>query len=86
MTSFELLRIERHDGALVYLAAPHGGPVTEFRATTATKEAAVFENQAHPWPKKIAYRLDGGTIRVRVDGAPGERVIEYTLSRAVVRR
>jgi hypothetical protein len=86
MKSFELLRIERRDGALVYFAAPRGGPVTEFRATTATADAAVFENPAQPWPKKIAYRVEGGSLRVRVEGAPGDRVDEYTLSRAVIRR
>jgi hypothetical protein len=84
MTFYELLRIEVRDGVAVYVAAPRGGPPTEFKATSAGKTEAVFENLAHDWPKRITYRLEASALHVRVEGAPGERVDDFTLARAVV--
>jgi len=92
--SFEYLRIELRDGVVSYVAQPLGGAATTFARVTpavaaggdeAPGSAVVFENLAHDWPKRIAYRRgSGGAIDVRVEGAPGEPVEMWTYLPAVV--
>jgi hypothetical protein len=53
---FEFLRIEWRDGKPVYVAQPLGRPPTEFIATSYSDSDALFENEAHDFPKSITYR------------------------------
>ncbi len=84
---FEHLLVRVRDGRLVYVAQPRGAAATEF-AEVPTNEATavVFENAAHDWPKRITYRKADGRLRVTVEGAPGQRVVTYTLTPALIAR
>jgi hypothetical protein len=76
---FEYLRIEARADGLVYVAQPKGGPATEFRLVRLEARAAVFENLAHDFPKRIVYTrgADGGlTARVEGDATDGEKAEE----------
>lgn len=67
MVAFEFLRIVERDGTLVYIAQPDGRPPTEFRLSAITADSATFENQAHDFPKVIAYaKRPDGTLEARV--------------------
>ncbi len=84
---FEHLRVIVRDGQLVYVAQPLGASATEFVETpSADPNAVVFENPAHDWPKRIAYRKTDAGIAVMVEGAPGQRALGYTMSPAVIAR
>lgn len=67
-TSFEFLRIERRDGALVYLAMPQARPETPFPLKTMTDSRVVFENLGHDYPQRILYWRDGAKLCGRVEG------------------
>lgn len=71
LVGFEFLRIVERDGGLVYIAQPDGRPPTEFTLTSATADAATFENPAHDFPRMIRYtRRADGRLEARVsDGA-----------------
>lgn len=74
--SFEYLRIEARPGGIVYVAQPGGGPATEFPLARLEAGAAVFENPAHDFPKRIVYAkgADGGlTARVEGDASSPEK-------------
>jgi hypothetical protein len=86
-TFFEHLRIEeRADGSLVYVAQPLGKPATEFKRAPQASHDLVFENPKHDWPKKISYAIEGGKLRVRVEGGPKQPVETWTMERAIVAR
>lgn len=82
--SFEFLRIEQRPDGVVYVAQPGGGAPTEFRLTRSEGTLAVFENPAHDFPKRLAYRRVGDALTARVDdGAEGGEGFElrWTLCR-----
>ena len=54
----EFLRIYAAGDTLVYAANPSGQQGTEFRSTRVSASEVVFENPAHDFPQRIAYRLN----------------------------
>ncbi len=67
--SFEFLRIEAAEGALVYWASPGGRPATPFRAVETAKDRIVFENREHDFPTRILYWLGpDGALHARIEG------------------
>lgn len=56
MRAWESLRILEDTERTVYLAQPNGGPATSFVASVVSDTLAVFENPAHDFPQRIAYR------------------------------
>jgi hypothetical protein len=62
------------------VAQPGGRAPTAFKLTRAGANEAVFENPAHDFPKRIAYRkeADGSlTARVEGDGSEKEKPQEF---------
>jgi hypothetical protein len=56
---------------LIYSALPSGQRPTDFRSTSLSSTALVFENPAHDFPRKITYRRVGAdSLIARVEG-PG---------------
>jgi hypothetical protein len=45
---------------------------------------AVFANPQHDFPQRLAYRMDRGHLRVRLDGNEGgaQKMLEWVLKRA----
>lgn len=66
----EGLRIEVQDGTVVYLATtPQNVAPVAFALTSIDVNGMVFENPAHDFPKRIAYRRSGADgMAVRIDG------------------
>lgn len=56
MRAWEALRIQQDNGRLAYIAQPNGGSATAFPAMITTDTLAMFENLAHDFPQRIAYR------------------------------
>lgn len=76
--SFEYLRIEARAGAIVYLASPGGGAVTEFVLTELEGQRAVFENAEHDFPQRIVYAREGEVLSARVEDLQGERSVSWS--------
>jgi hypothetical protein len=69
MTSFEFLRIERTGTGTIYFASPRGSAVTPFTLVDAANRRAVFANDAHDFPQRIGYWVDGaGALHARIEG------------------
>jgi hypothetical protein len=68
---FEHLRIRGRGDTLIYTAIPSGQTETHFRSTMLSRDSLVFENPAHDFPQRIAYRRVGAdSLSARVEG-PG---------------
>ncbi len=65
----EKLRILVHDGRICYVAdvPENQGPVY-FTMAEISDHGFVFENQAHDFPKRIAYEFSGGKLKATVSG------------------
>ena len=74
---FEYLRIEVRSGDLVYVAAPGGGPSTEFWMAHSGPNSAVFENPAHDFPQRIRYAREGETLRAVAEDLEASRQLEF---------
>ncbi len=69
--SFEFMRIEKKDGALVYQAMPGGRPPTPFALKESSAQRVVFENLQHDFPQRIIYRRESERLCARVEGTVG---------------
>ena len=68
---FEQLRLHTAGDTLIYTALPSGQRQTDFRSTSVSATAIVFENPTHDFPRKITYRRGGeDSVIARVEG-PG---------------
>lgn len=76
--SFEYLRIEEVDGRITLYASPQGGPPVAFALVSAGPGEAVFENRAHDYPQRIAYRRDGENLVATISLADGGRAESWT--------
>lgn len=84
LRAFEFLRIREAGDTLVYVAAPSGQAMTEFRATFHFDWMIAFENRDHDFPQRISYRLAGtdslvARIEGTVDGHP--RGVDFPYAR-----
>jgi hypothetical protein len=76
---FEFLRIASgDDGNLYYHASPNGAPAVAFRLVRAGSGEAVFENPAHDYPQRIAYRLEGDALVATISLIDGSRAQSWT--------
>jgi len=69
----ETLRLVEMAGEVYYIAkVAHNALPVAFRLTQCGPSHAVFENPAHDFPRRIAYRLEQGTLIAEVsDGEVG---------------
>jgi hypothetical protein len=59
---------ESGPGRLVFIAHPSGQAEASFPLVRLTATEAVFEDPAHDFPQRVIYRLDGRTLRARIEG------------------
>ena len=83
-SNYEYSRIEARGDQVVFIARPKGQAETEFVLVTSDSKQATFENLAHDWPKRIHYERTTKGLEVRVDGAAGEVVQQWTYEPAVI--
>ena len=90
VVEYEYVRIEERGDALVFIADPSGQEVAEFASASVADSAAVFENPAHDFPRRIVYRhAPGDSLHARIEGpAPGAvaadvatRTIDFRMGR-----
>ncbi len=87
--AFEFLRIEQRSDKVVYVAQPAGGAPTEFvleGSLAAATSRASFVAPEHDYPKRITYTRAGRKLVTRIEGGPGQPVVEQVLDTAVVAR
>jgi len=82
----EYLRIEAQGDKIVYLAQPMGRQPTEFKLVPGKEKQATFENSANDWPKRIHYERTNKGLAVRLEGAAGQPVEEWTYEPMVIER
>lgn len=70
-SEFELLRLKVDGDRLNYVATPNGRTETTFPSVEISDSALVFENTAHDFPKRIAYRRRGADSIVATIEGPG---------------
>lgn len=76
LVSWEFLRIDRGPEGTVYYASPRSAPPTPFRLVEAGDRRAVFENEAHDFPRRILYWLDEkGALHARIEGPQGGKTV-----------
>ncbi|WP_223176487.1 DUF6265 family protein [Sphingomonas lutea] len=71
---WEHTRIELADGKLRFCALPKGQAGACFPATRVAASEIVFENPAHDFPNRIAYRREGKALFAEVSGKDGANV------------
>ena len=85
LVEFEQVRIETRGADLYYVASPARQATAEFKATASSSQQVTFENPAHDFPTKVAYRLQGvDSLIASIEGQRGgrTRTIEYPYRRA----
>lgn len=82
---YEFLQIRELPEGLTYIARPSNQPEARFVASSRTADEIVFENPAHDFPQRIRYRIDGDTLRARIEGTlKGKpRAIDFPYARTV---
>jgi hypothetical protein len=76
----EVMTIAVRGDSVVFIAEPSGQVRTEFHATTATAQLAVFENPMHDFPQRIRYRPAVDSLHARIDGG-SERAVDFPMIR-----
>jgi hypothetical protein len=74
--SFEFMRIEQGATGTVLIAQPGGGAPVRFALVSADAVSVVFQNPAHDYPQRIAYRRNGDTLDAetsKIDGSGVQR-------------
>jgi hypothetical protein len=84
---YEQMRIESTDDleTMQFVARPRGAESeTTFRMSRAGRQEAVFDNPAHDYPQRIAYRREGDVLIARTEGAGGADAQEFRYRRAAL--
>ena len=84
LVEFEQVRIETRGSDLYYVASPARQATAEFKATSTSADQVTFENPAHDFPTKIAYRRQGAdSLVASIEGQRGgtTRTIAYPYRR-----
>jgi len=81
--SFEFMRIAPDaEGKLVFWGSPEGKPPVAFRWQGGGAGQAVFVNQAHDYPQRIAYRREGAALIATISLADGSKARSWRYVRA----
>lgn len=83
----ERLRIQALDGTIVYIAdVAHNPAPVAFALSKMLEDGFVFENLAHDYPQRIAYRYKDGRMSVAISAGDGGRAQVFYFKRAPVHR
>jgi hypothetical protein len=76
----EKLRIILKDNELYYVAdVPENNSVVYFKCVKLTEDEFICENQAHDFPKVIAYKREGSKLKATISGSG--KSIDYLFER-----
>jgi hypothetical protein len=78
---FEHMRIVRSGGGVAFCAMPQGQASTCFQAVAADAASITFENPAHDFPQRVAYRREGDQLVGEISGLKGERLQRWRYRR-----
>jgi hypothetical protein len=83
MVEHEFLQIREVNGKLAYVAKPSGQAEATFTIKTLADGEAIFENLAHDFPQRIAYRRTPNGVTARIEGTRNgqTRGIDFVYSR-----
>ena len=69
LIEYEQTKIERRGEVLVFTAKPSGQATDSFTSIELTDSLVVFENKAHDFPQRVAYRLmPDGSLNAWIEG------------------
>ena len=63
---FEFMRIVLEDGTAVFHGSPDGAPAVPFQEAGRGSDWIIFENSAHDYPQRVAYRVEGEALVAEV--------------------
>ena len=70
--SYEFMRIAPDKvGVVSFWGSPGGAPPVAFKLVSAAANSVAFENFAHDFPTRIAYRRDGKVLTATISGPGG---------------
>jgi hypothetical protein len=79
ITSFEVMRIEREDGAITFRAQPGGGAGwTVFSAAADPGEGVTFVNTEHDYPQRVRYWREGEVLNAEISAADGSEARRWS--------
>jgi hypothetical protein len=78
---FEHMRIIRLGDQVAYCVMPQGKTSTCFKAVAADAASITFENPAHDFPQRVAYRREGERLVGEISGLKGERLQRWRYRR-----
>jgi len=81
-TEFEQMRIAADAGGqLTFYASPGGKGAFAFPLVQSGTREVVFENRAHDYPTRIAYRREGERLIAEISGPNGANPMRWTYER-----
>lgn len=81
LTHREFIVLAERDGSLVYeVHLPKREPHV-FRLEKLGEQSVVWADPENDWPQRIRYARAGEAIEVKLEGAPGGRVEQFTMLR-----
>ena len=70
--AYEFMRIAPDkEGVVSFWGSPGGAAPVGFKLVSASPNSAVFDNAAHDFPTRIAYRRDGKVLTATISGPGG---------------
>ena len=78
---WEHTRIEENGGTLRFCALPKGQAGACFTAVSVAPNAVTFENPAHDFPTRVAYRRDGDELVAEISGKDGANIQRWRFKR-----
>ncbi|MEL6686698.1 MAG: DUF6265 family protein [Pseudomonadota bacterium] len=78
---FEQMRISPVDGKTTFFAYPNGVGPSPFPAVKWSEDSITFANEAHDYPQKITYRMDGELLKATISKMDGSQPNGWTFKR-----
>jgi hypothetical protein len=78
---WEQMRIEMDQGVPAFIAMPNGAPPVRFGMAERATNSIAFENAAHDFPQRVAYRRDGDTLTATISRLGDDDLITFTYRR-----
>jgi Domain of unknown function (DUF6265) len=82
--SFEFMQIREKGPDILYIAQPEGAPAVPFKLVKLNNMEAIFENDQHDFPQRIAYqRQIDGSLLAAIEGVNSGKAkrIEFPMKR-----
>jgi hypothetical protein len=67
--NYEMMRIEQRTDGIYFVAKPKANPAeTSFKLKSSSVGEFAFENPEHDFPQRVIYKVNGNSLRGRIEG------------------